>query len=109
MTRRDLSIAITLNEVYNTHELLQRHVDVLVRKLQTDFYEMSYMMLISDWLQAPDADHPLRQLLKELGAAPAQLPREENRPITLALSSRWEVAPNDGTKRGKKKGKGRVV
>lgn len=33
MTRRDLSLTITLNEIYATQELLARHVDVLVRPL----------------------------------------------------------------------------
>lgn len=35
LSKKDLQIQITLNELYNTHSLLAQHVDVLVRQLLT--------------------------------------------------------------------------
>lgn len=41
--------------------------------------------------QGRDTEH-LSMLLGELGPAPPQLPRKENRAINLPLFSRWESA-----------------
>lgn len=69
LSKKDLELNITLNEVYGTHALLEKHATEL--------------------LAVRDTDH-LRILLEELGAAPPQVPRKENRAIDLPLFSRWE-------------------
>lgn len=74
LSKKDIVLNITLNEMYNTHALLQQHIDVL----------------------APKKDDHLRILLTEAGQAPAQVPRKQNLPIVLPLFSRWET-PIQGT------------
>lgn len=69
LTKKDLSINITLNEIYNTHELLCKYMDQL----------------------APNDDNHLRIVLQDLGPAPKQLPRSENKSFQLSLFSRWEI------------------
>ncbi|KAI3658250.1 hypothetical protein MP638_006105 [Amoeboaphelidium occidentale] len=88
MSKKDLSINITLNEIYNTHALLLKHMDVIApvknvvkKKVMTP--EESY----------DQSCKQLRQALDGLGEAPAQLPRKDNKSIQLMLFSRWEVAP----------------
>ncbi|GFZ51959.1 GTPase-activating protein [Saitozyma sp. JCM 24511] len=73
LSKKDLQINITLNELYNTHSLLMQHMDVL----------------------SPNDKHHLRILLDELGPAPPQVPRKENRSIELPLYSRWETPIQD--------------
>ena len=73
LSKRDLELSITLNEVYSTHQLLQKHADELSR----------------------DEGSHLSVLLQELGPAPEQLPRKENRTISLPLYSRWETPVDD--------------
>ncbi|KAH9827541.1 GTPase-activating protein-like [Teratosphaeria destructans] len=75
LSKKDLELSITLNEVYATHQLLEKHGDQLVK----------------------DESSHLSQLLAELGAAPAQLPRKENRMINLPLYSKWETPLDDLT------------
>ncbi|KAL8286935.1 hypothetical protein RQP46_003941 [Phenoliferia psychrophenolica] len=75
LSKKDLAINITLNELYNTQSLLVQHLDSLARN---------------------DKQH-LRILLDELGPAPAQVPRKENRAIELPLYSRWEMPIQDIT------------
>jgi len=75
LSKRDLELSITLNEVYATHALLERHATELAKE---------------------ESSH-LGTLLGELGAAPAQLPRKENRAITLPLFSKWETPLDDLT------------
>ncbi|GAA5936227.1 uncharacterized protein JCM15063_002749 [Sporobolomyces koalae] len=75
LSKKDLQINITLNELYNTQSLLSQHLDSLARN---------------------DKQH-LRILLDELGPAPAQVPRKENRTIDLPLYSRWEMPIQDIT------------
>lgn len=72
LSRRDIHINITPNELYNTQSLLQKHLDEL----------------------APDftATNHLRILLNDLGSAPKQLPRKLNRPIQLSLFGRWDTS-----------------
>lgn len=70
LSKKDLDLSITLNEVYATHALLEKHNTAL----------------------AKDDNSHLSMLLQELGPAPAQLPRKENRTITLPLFSKWETA-----------------
>ncbi|MCJ1310057.1 glyceraldehyde-3-phosphate dehydrogenase 1 [Agyrium rufum] len=75
LSKKDLELSITLNEVYATHALLEKHSQELARD---------------------DSSH-LKIMLAELGGAPAQLPRKENRAIVLPLFSRWETAMDDIT------------
>ncbi|KAG8967493.1 glyceraldehyde-3-phosphate dehydrogenase 1 [Tulasnella sp. 419] len=75
LSKKDLQINITLNELYNTHSLLLQHIDVL----------------------SPNDKQHLRILTDELGPAPAQVPRKENRTIELPLYSRWETPIQDIT------------
>jgi Ras GTPase-activating-like protein IQGAP2/3 len=75
LSKRDLELQITLNEVYATHTLLEKHSEAL----------------------AQDQHSHLNLLLQELGPAPPQLPRKENRTITLPLFSKWETAIDDLT------------
>ncbi|KAI9787753.1 MAG: glyceraldehyde-3-phosphate dehydrogenase 1 [Geoglossum umbratile] len=75
LSKKDLELSITLNEVYATHALLEKHSTEL----------------------AKDENSHLSVLLQELGTAPAQLPRKENRTINLPLFSKWETAIDDLT------------
>lgn len=75
LSKRDLELQITLNEVYATHALLEKHSAALTQ----------------------DQNSHLGVLLQELGPAPAQLPRKENRAINLPLFSKWETALDDLT------------
>ncbi|KAF2147284.1 uncharacterized protein K452DRAFT_282277 [Aplosporella prunicola CBS 121167] len=75
LSKKDLELSITLNEVYATHALLDRHTAELTR----------------------DESSHLGILLQELGPAPAQLPRKENRAINLPLFSKWETPIDDLT------------
>jgi len=68
LSKKDIELSITLNEIYAMHTLLEKHAVSL----------------------AQDDNSHLRLLLEELGAAPAQLLRKDNRAITLPLFSRWE-------------------
>ncbi|KAI8059643.1 Rho GTPase activation protein [Gongronella butleri] len=75
LTKRDIQISITPNEIYSTQSLLHQHLDVLAPK---------------------PSDH-LHILATELGAPPAQVPRKQNKPIELPLFSRWEMPIQDLT------------
>ena len=73
LSKKDIELSISLNEVYATHTLLEKHQKDLARN---------------------DNAH-LSVLLQELGAAPSQLPRKDNRVINLPLYSKWEHAVDD--------------
>lgn len=75
LSKKDLDLSISLNEVYAMHTLLDKHT--------------------SD-LGLEDGSH-LHILLQELGTAPPQLPRKDNRAINLPLYSKWETALDDLT------------
>ncbi|KAI9248995.1 Rho GTPase activation protein, partial [Sporodiniella umbellata] len=75
LSKKDIEINITLNEMYNTHTLVERHLDVIAPK---------------------EKDH-LRVLINELTPAPPQVSRQENKAIDLPLFSRWEVPIQDLT------------
>lgn len=75
LSKRDLELNISLNEVYATHAMLEKHRVEL----------------------AKDPGSHLDIILQELGAAPPQLPRKENRAINLPLYSRWEQSFDDLT------------
>ncbi|PKY25775.1 Rho GTPase activation protein [Rhizophagus irregularis] len=73
LSKKDLMLQITLNEIYNTHALLLQHLEVL----------------------APSDKNHLRIILEEIGTAPAQVPRKENKIVELPLFSRWETPIQD--------------
>ena len=73
LSKKDLELSITLNEVYATHALLEKHSAALGK----------------------DDNSHLNLILQELGPAPAQLPRKDNRTINLPLFSKWEHALDD--------------
>ena len=73
LSKKDLELSITLNEVYATHALLEKHSAAL----------------------AKDDNSHLNLILQELGPAPSQLPRKDNRTINLPLFSKWEHAIDD--------------
>lgn len=75
LSKKDLRIQITLNELYATHSLVAQHLDVL----------------------APNDKHHLRILIGELGGTPSQVLRKENRQVDLPLFSRWETPIQDLT------------
>lgn len=75
LSKKDLELSITLNEVYAMHALLEKHTAELCKD---------------------ESDH-LATIISELGPAPAQVPRKENRVINLPLFSRWETAIDDIT------------
>ncbi|KAI9202008.1 Rho GTPase activation protein [Polychytrium aggregatum] len=73
LSKKEIQLHINLNEIYNTHALLLQHLDAL----------------------APNPKHHLRVCLEDLGPAPAQVSRSENKSIILPLFSRWETPIND--------------
>lgn len=95
LSKRDLELSITLNEVYATHQLLERHVTELVSSKLARRDDAKDK--VTDLLQARDDSSHLGVILQELGPAPAQLPRKENRAINLPLFSKWETPLDDLT------------
>ena len=75
LTKRDLEMQITLNEVYATHQLLEKFSSAM----------------------SPEIYSHLHILLQELGPAPAQVPRKDNRAINLPLFSKFETSIDDLT------------
>lgn len=75
LSKKDLELSITLNEIYAMHSLIDKHHTHLCKD------ENSHLAIITS----------------ELGPAPAQVPRKENRVINLPLFNRWETAINDLT------------
>ncbi|TRX90674.1 hypothetical protein FHL15_008449 [Xylaria flabelliformis] len=68
LTNKNIELSITLNEIYAMHGLIEKHSAELCK----------------------DENSHLAQIMSELGHAPAQVPRKENRAINLPLFSRWE-------------------
>lgn len=75
LSKKDLELSITLNEVYAMHGLLEKHCGSLIR----------------------DDNSHLGSILNDLGPAPAQVPRKDNRTINLPLFSKWEYAIDEFT------------
>ena len=75
LSKKDLELSITLNEIYAMHSLIEKHTGELCR----------------------DENSHLAIIMAELGAGPAQVPRKENRVINLPLYSKWETAMDDLT------------
>ncbi|KAI1274890.1 GTPase [Xylaria sp. FL0933] len=68
LTKNNLELSITLNEIYAMHGLIEKHSEELYK----------------------DQNSHLAVIMTELGHAPPQVPRKENRAINLPLFSRWE-------------------
>jgi len=92
LSKKDLLIHITLNELYNTHSLILQHIETLVSNLSSPALDPSIYHIVS---QSPNDKQHLRILTDELGPAPAQVPRKENRTLELQLYSRWETPIQD--------------
>ncbi len=75
LSKKDLELSITLNEIYAMHGLIEKHNRELCK----------------------DGNSHLAIITAELGPAPPQLPRKDNRVINLPLFSRWETAIDDLT------------
>ncbi|KAI8388819.1 Rho GTPase activation protein [Radiomyces spectabilis] len=75
LSKKNIELSITLNEIYNTHALVQQHLDIIAPK---------------------EKDH-IRILLAEIGPIPPQVSRKENKTIELPLFSRWEIPIQDLT------------
>ncbi len=75
LSKKDLELSITLNEIYAMHGLIDKHHGELCK----------------------DENSHLAILTADLGPAPPQLPRKDNRVINLPLFSRWETAIDDLT------------
>lgn len=75
LSKKDLELSITLNEIYAMHGLIDKHRNELCK----------------------DENSHLHIIMSELSSAPPQVPRKENRAITLPLFSRWESAMDDLT------------
>jgi Ras GTPase-activating-like protein IQGAP2/3 len=69
LSKNHLELDITLNEIYAMHGLIEKHQTELCR----------------------DENSHLGTIVSELGPAPAQVPRKENKVINLPLFSRWET------------------
>ncbi|OMJ14896.1 GTPase-activating protein [Smittium culicis] len=69
LTRKQVTLSISINEIYNTHSLLQQYIDVL----------------------SPLPNSKLRLLVQDLGECHPQVPRSENLNVELDLYSRWET------------------
>jgi Ras GTPase-activating-like protein IQGAP2/3 len=92
LSKKDLELSITLNEVYATHSLLERHQAELVGHAGS-----RQPAPYTNYMQAKDDSSHLGVILQDLGPAPAQLPRKENRAINLPLFSKWETPLDDFT------------
>jgi Ras GTPase-activating-like protein IQGAP2/3 len=75
LSKKDLELSITLNEIYAMHGLIDKHQNTLCK----------------------DENSHLSVIMSELSSAPPQVPRKENRVINLPLFSRWETAMDDLT------------
>lgn len=90
LSKKDLLIHITLNELYNTHSLILQHIETLVSDRSSDPSFPAHVLS-----QSPNDKQHLRILTDELGPAPSQVPRKENRTLELQLYSRWETPIQD--------------
>lgn len=73
LTAKEIVLNITLNEIYNVHRLLKLHIDELI----------------------PEKTDHLNIIVSDLGTAPEQLPRKENKTVSLSLFSRFEQDTTD--------------
>lgn len=75
LSKRELKLNITVNEIFHMHKLVSQHIDVLASQ---------------------DAEH-LRELIVEIGPPQRAVPRRENYALELSLFSRYETQVGDLT------------
>lgn len=90
LSKKDLELTITLNEVYGMHQMLQDHQNELVSSIES--HETPPKLTL---LQIKEGSTHLGILLQELGPAPPEVPRKDNRAICLPLYSKWETRLDD--------------
>lgn len=73
LSKKDLSLSITLNEIFGMHQLLEKYREGVV---------------------GSDDSH-LAIILRDLGKAPTQVPRNQNGSMELALFNLWETQVGD--------------
>lgn len=69
LSKKDIVLNITLNEIYSMQSLITQHLDILAPK---------------------EKDH-IRVLINDIGPSPTQVSRKENKTLELPLFSRWEI------------------
>jgi Ras GTPase-activating-like protein IQGAP2/3 len=69
LSKKDIILNISLNEIFSTLTLVQHHLDII----------------------APKEKDRIRILMTEMGQAPSQVARKDNKTIDLSLFSRWEI------------------
>lgn len=74
LSKKDLSLNITLNEIFGMHSLLDKYRQGVIPN--------------------PEGNH-LSELLDELGAPPMLVPRSKNAALELSLFNRWETDVGD--------------
>jgi Ras GTPase-activating-like protein IQGAP2/3 len=85
---KDMSISISLNEIYCTHALLMQHQDSLCPPALTPARTPDDCSTLSSEQSFRLSAQRLCSLLCELGPAPEQKPRQANRSVELKLFSR---------------------
>ncbi|KAI8338627.1 Rho GTPase activation protein [Chlamydoabsidia padenii] len=75
LSKKDILLNISLNEIVSTLKLVQHHLDVI----------------------APKEKDRIRILITEMGPTPPQVARKDNKTIELPLFSRWEIPIQDLT------------
>lgn len=94
MSKKDIYINISLNEIFNTHALFEKHYNEVCGKSVELIGTNGYQKLVDASQESFfDSCRHLRGILKDLGGSPAQISRKENRHMNLHLFSRWETAP----------------
>ena len=88
LSKKDININITLNELYSTHMLLTQHLALVCSQQNMD----KSMNAPEKKSYAVSCDH-LKTILSDLGSAHQQVSRAENRTLNLNLFSRWESTP----------------
>ncbi|KAK9369574.1 Rho GTPase activation protein [Lipomyces kononenkoae] len=73
LSKKDITLSITINEIYSMHTLLEQHLDTLGREKSSR----------------------LSVILRDVGPAPSVLPRSENFTLQLPLFSRFETQIED--------------
>ena len=92
MSAKEITINISVNEIINTHALFQQHLEAIcpsnlpdpkAGNRNTFTPEQSYQI----------SCHQLKSIIFDLGNAPVQVPRKDNKSFTLQLFSKWELVP----------------
>ncbi|KAI3650344.1 hypothetical protein MP228_003825 [Amoeboaphelidium protococcarum] len=113
MSKKDLNINVSLNEIYNTHALFSQHLAEICKfGVQSSEVQPNKVSLNGSGDYGDDNDdistkrlsmnreqsfqqscQHLQSIIHDLGHVPKQLARKENKSIQLHLFARWENAP----------------